>query len=112
MTDINDIWDDEEDAQTYARRAAPEAPRRPAVEAAQDLTETVPAITDDVAVQSVAEQVERRVNERGGEAELDEIVALTIEVLWEGQRAAARAVSAPAAAHAEGLASAPAPREA
>jgi hypothetical protein len=46
-----------------------------------------PDVGPNVAVQDVAEQVERRVNERGGEAAVDDIVALTIEVLWEMQRA-------------------------
>ena len=42
----------------------------------------------NVAVQDVIEQVERRINERGGETAADDIVALTIEVLWQKQRAA------------------------
>lgn len=49
-----------------------------------------PDVGPNIAVQDVAEQVERRVNERGGEATVDEIAALTIEVLWEMQRAALR----------------------
>jgi hypothetical protein len=60
----------------------------------------------NVAVQDVAEQVERRINERGGEAAADEIVALTIEVLWEMLRAtpptASDTITAAEAAHAQG----------
>ncbi|WP_395454661.1 hypothetical protein ACHMW5_13395 [Azospirillum melinis] len=47
-----------------------------------------PDVGPNIAVQDVAQQVESRVNERGGEAAVDDIVALTIEVLWEMQRAA------------------------